>query len=73
MGEGPIAVVGGKRKLPTVEDVMAALERLVDERCAIAAAGLAALLLRHRNKEQSIVSVSLCIPLRALRLTLFKN
>jgi heptosyltransferase-1 len=29
MGEGPIAVVGGKRKLPTVEDVVAAFERLV--------------------------------------------
>jgi hypothetical protein len=29
MGEGPIAVAGGKHKLPTVEDVMAALERLV--------------------------------------------
>ena len=26
MGEGPIAVVGGKRQLPSVEDVMAALE-----------------------------------------------
>ena len=29
MGQGPIAVVGGKRELPSVADVKAALERLV--------------------------------------------
>jgi heptosyltransferase-1 len=29
MGEGPIVVVGGKRKLPSVEDVTAALESLI--------------------------------------------
>jgi heptosyltransferase-1 len=29
MGQGPIAVVGGKRKLPSVGDVAAALERLL--------------------------------------------
>jgi heptosyltransferase-1 len=29
MGQGPIAVVGGKRELPSVADVRAALERLV--------------------------------------------
>jgi heptosyltransferase-1 len=28
MGQGPIVVVGGKRKQPSVGDVMAALERL---------------------------------------------
>ena len=29
MGQGPIALVGGKHKLPSVEDVTAALESLI--------------------------------------------
>jgi heptosyltransferase-1 len=29
LGQGPIAVVGGKRKLPSVEDVTVALESLI--------------------------------------------